>query len=659
LFRLSEIVALGDDAPPSPSIDLAGLRAVATAEPPSGNGPEPAPAPAPKRSAGRRSAYFPALDGLRALAVGAVVAYHANLTWAKGGFLGVDVFFVLSGFLITGVLLADVERTGHLQLRRFWRRRARRLLPAVGVLLVAVALLVPLLAPDEGHRLGGDLLASIAYVTNWRLIFQHQSYFEAIGRPPLLQHLWSLAVEEQFYLLWPLVLAVALRWNRRRELLGAWALAFAGISTLIMILLYDPSVDPSRVYYGTDTRIAAIFVGAALACVSKAWAGKRWVSGPKRKLRLEIAGVVSLGILAWCVANVSQFDARLYRGGFLLVALAAAIVVAVGADRQRTVVGRVLGMRPLVWLGKRSYAIYLWFWPVFMLSRAHADVDVSGNTLLALQLAVILALAAASYRFVEVPCRSGALGRAWDQWRAGKLPAQTRRTTAWVAGSLAALAVFAAVVYQPPKPITVQAAARGVHRVGGARAPVDTVTTFGPSPLGASVATTVAPAVPAPVPTAPAAPIQAKVTAIGDSVLLETQDALAAKIADLYFDADVARQTSRTLAAARALRASGKLGDEVVLQVGNNGTITKSQFDQFMDVFASVRRVVVVNIKVPRPWEQANNEVLADGVQRTPKAVLVDWNKLGGTHPDVFESDSVHLTPSGVHLLTDAIVAKL
>ncbi|HEX3394210.1 MAG TPA: acyltransferase family protein [Acidimicrobiales bacterium] len=658
---MSEIVALGDDAP-SPSIDLAGLRAVATAEPPPVAGPEPA--PAPKRSAGRRSAYFPALDGLRALAVGAVVAYHANLTWAKGGFLGVDVFFVLSGFLITGVLLADVERTGHLQLRRFWRRRARRLLPAVGVLLVAVALLVPLLAPDEGHRLGGDLLAAIAYVTNWRLIFQHQSYFEAIGRPPLLQHLWSLAVEEQFYLLWPLVLAVALRWNRRRELLGAWALGLAGISTLIMILLYDPSVDPSRVYYGTDTRIAAIFVGAALACVSKAWAGKRWVSGPKRKLRLEIAGVVSLGILVWCVANVSQFDARLYRGGFLLVALAAVVVVAVGADRQRTVVARVLGMRPLVWLGKRSYAIYLWFWPVFMLSRPHADVDLSGNTLLALQLAVILALAAASYRFVEVPCRSGALGRAWDQWRAGKLPAQTRRTTVRVAAGLAVLAVFAAIVYQPPKPITVQAAARGVHRVGGARVPMATVTTFGPSPLDAGVATTVASASPGPAPTtAPpttsAAPIQAKVTAIGDSVLLETQDALAAKIADLYFDADVARQTSRTLAAARALRASGKLGDEVVLQVGNNGTITKSQFDQFMDVFASVRRVVIVNIKVPRPWEQANNDVLADGVQRTPKAVLVDWNKLGAAHPDVFENDSVHLTPSGVQLLTDAIVAKL
>ncbi|MDQ6837345.1 MAG: acyltransferase, partial [Actinomycetota bacterium] len=352
--------------------------------------PTGAPGIRPRRPRAGRRPYFPALDGIRALAVGVVVAYHANLTWAKGGFLGVDVFFVLSGFLITGLLLKDVDRCGHLQLRRFWRRRARRLLPAVGVLLVAVVVLVPFLAPDDGHRLGGDIAASLGYVTNWRLIFSHQSYFESIGRPPLLQHLWSLAVEEQFYLLWPLVLAVVLRWNRRRELLGAWILAFAGISTLIMILLYNPEVDPSRVYYGTDTRVAAIFVGAALACVSRSWAGRTGVVDPRRKVRLEVAGVVSLGFLGWCVSHVNQFDERLYRGGFLLVALASAVLVAVGADRQRTMVGRVLGMRPLVWLGKRSYAIYLWFWPVLMLTRAHADIDLSGNALLAFQLAIIM-----------------------------------------------------------------------------------------------------------------------------------------------------------------------------------------------------------------------------------------------------------------------------
>jgi len=587
-----------------------------------------------------------------------VVAYHANLTWAKGGFLGVDVFFVLSGFLITGLLLTDVDRTGHLRLRRFWKRRARRLLPAVGVLLVAVALLIPLLAPDQGYRLGGDLIASAGYVTNWRLIFQHQSYFEAIGRPPLLQHLWSLAVEEQFYLLWPLMLAVALRWNRRRELLGVWVLGLAALSTVLMIVLFDPGVDPSRVYYGTDTRAAALFVGAALAC-GQAWARRNWIVGPKGRMRLEIAGALSIGFLGWCVANVSQFDARLYRGGFLLVALAAAVIVAVAGDRQRTVVTSVLGMRPLVWIGKRSYAIYLWFWPVLMLTRSHADVDLSGNTLLGFQLAIIVTLAAVSYRFVEVPCRSGALGRAWERWRAGTLPRQTRRTTAWVAGALAVVAAIAAVVYDPPKPVRIEAGGGVQEFIQPTAQPASaaTVTTFGSSPLAAGVTTTLVPAVPV---TAAAAPvIQGKVTAVGDSVLLETRDRLASRISHLVFDADVARQTSRTLAAARALRASGRLGDEVVLQVGNNGLVSKGQFDQFMDAFAGVRRVVVVNIRVPRPWEGPNNEVLSDGVQSHPNAVLVDWHKLGITHPDVFTSDSVHLTSTGIQLLTDAIVAEL
>jgi len=634
------------------STDRATTRSTATAERPLAVEVQ---GPALRRVAGKRTSYFPALDGLRALAVGAVVAYHANLSWARGGFLGVDVFFVLSGFLITGLLLKDVDRSGHLQLRRFWRRRARRLLPAVGVLLVAVVLVVPLVAPDQGHRLGGDVVSSLAYVTNWRLIFGHQSYFEAMGRPPLLQHLWSLAVEEQFYLLWPLVLAVILRWNRRRELLGAWVFALAGISTLIMILLYDPNVDPSRVYYGTDTRVAAIFVGAALACVTRSWIAGPRVVDPHRRARLEVAGVVSLGFLGWCVANVSQFEARLYRGGFLLVALAAAVIVAVGADRQRTMVGRIVGMRPLVWLGKRSYAIYLWFWPVLMLTRAHADIDLSGNTLLVFQLAIIMALASASYRFVEVPCREGALGRVWHQWRVGDLSRHTQRSVALVTGALTVVAVGAAVVYQPPKPKPLQAAAKGATRLGATRM-VAPATTIGPSPLDNGSTSATPPVGPAPG-TTPV--VQAKVSVIGDSVLDDARNALAAKIGDLVLDAQLGRQTGASLNAARAMRDSGLLGDEVVLQVGNNGVVTKSQFDQFMEVFSAARRVVVVNLRVPRPWEQPNNDVLADGVRRSPKAVLVDWNKIGSEHPDVFDGDSVHLTRSGNRILVDAIVAKL
>jgi len=300
-------------------------------------------------------------------------------------------------------------------------------------------------------------------------------------------------------------------------------------------------------------------------------------------------------------------------------------------------------MRPLVWLGKRSYAVYLWFWPVLMLTRAHADIDLSGNSLLAFQLAVIMVLAAASYRFVEVPCRSGALGRAWDQWRAGDLPRRTQGSVAAVAGALVVVALGAAVLYEPPQQRPRQTALRGLEQSGPTRT-ADTPTTIVSSPLDTAGTTRV---------------VRAKVSAIGDSVFDDARDALAARITELVLDAQLGRQATGSLAAARALRDSGGLGDEVILQVGNNGVVTKSQFDQFMEVFSSVRRVVVVNVRVPRPWEEPNNEVLAEGVKRTPNAVLVDWNKLGSSYPDVFESDSVHLTRAGTQLLVEAIAAQL
>ena len=202
-------------------------------------------------------------------------AYHADIPWARGGFLGVDVFFVISGFLITALLITEWRRDAWLDVIYFWKRRALRLLPALFVVLVGVWAAVPLLAPDQGWRIQGDVRAALAYVSNWRLILQHQSYFEAAGRPPLLQHLWSLAVEEQFYLVWPLVLWGALGLRRRARRLVLWILAAAAGSAALMAALYHPGTDPSRVYYGTDTRAGAILLGAALACVWSPWRSKR------------------------------------------------------------------------------------------------------------------------------------------------------------------------------------------------------------------------------------------------------------------------------------------------------------------------------------------------------------------------------------------------
>jgi len=668
--------------------------------------------------------YRAPLDGLRALAVTAVLAYHGGLTWARGGFIGVDVFFVLSGFLITGLILVDHETTGRVRLRRFWRRRALRLLPALVLVLVAISVAVPLLAPDQNWRLGDDLLAALAYVSNWRLIYQHQSYFQAIGRPPVLQHLWSLAVEEQFYLVWPLVLAVALRAGVTRTRMVRVILVAAVGSAALMALLYRPADDPSRVYYGTDTRAAALLVGAALAFVwpwgrsrpglrgpnavaglrgPNAVAGLRGpnaVAGRPRlqfrvialRVGVEAVGVAALLGLGLCVEGIDQLRPGLYRGGFLGVAVLAAAVVAVAAADRRTLVGAVLGCLPLVWLGRRSYGVYLWFWPVFMLTRPHSDIDLTGYPLFALRAAITVALAAASYRYVEMPIRSGALGQTWAALRSRPRRPATSRTTAWtMAVAVAVAAIATGVLVHRPTPMPAsflvegtstlrQVAADRTVEPGSARTSVPpdtaTTTTIGApepvtSPGAPGPATAYGPrrpadpaAGPAPTPPGAIAPmaaggVQGRVTAIGESVLIEAAPELAAAAGDFTLEAAVGRQMEGTIKAVQALHDSGGLGDEIVVQVGNNGTVTSDELDQLMSLLSGARRVAVVNVKVPRVWEAANNDVLAEGVGKWPNAVLLDWYHLGSANPDVFLDDGVHLKPAGVHLYTQLILSGL
>ncbi|HYX44129.1 MAG TPA: acyltransferase family protein [Acidimicrobiales bacterium] len=596
------------------------------------------------------------------MAVIAVLAYHADLRSAQGGFLGVDVFFVLSGFLVTALLLTERQRFGHFSLSRFWGRRARRLLPAVAVLLAAVAVAVPLLAPDQGYRLRGDLGAALAYVSNWRLIFEHQSYFQATGRPPLLQHLWSLAVEEQFYVLWPVLLGVGLRLTGRRRRVGAAAIVVAAGSTVLMAVLHDPTADPSRVYYGTDTRLTALLVGAALACFWPARTAKRPPRVPKPVL--EVAGLAALGGLVLCVRDVHQYRPGLYRGGFLGVALLAAVVVAVGASRRPTLLRRLLAHPRLVWLGKRSYSVYLWFWPVFMVTRPHADVPLSGWPLLALRVAITMALACASFRFVEEPIRNGALSRlrAGLRWegREALRPALT-----WgVAICVVVGAIGTGVLVQRRDDRTFVAAAHAdVEPVALAAPSTPEVTTTTLEPTSTTVdgpkSVPEAPPTTAPPDLGEPRVIHAQVTAIGESVLLAARRGLQASIDGIEIDAAIGRQTKDIIAVARERRTKGRLADEVIVQVGNNGPITPGQFDDLMEALRGVERVVVVNVRVPRPWEGPNNDVLAEGVKRTPNAVLADWNKASSSHPEVFADDGVHFAPKGERLFVDLILDSL
>jgi peptidoglycan/LPS O-acetylase OafA/YrhL/CubicO group peptidase (beta-lactamase class C family) len=363
---------------------------------------------------------LPGLDGLRALAVIAVLLYHADFA-VYGGYLGVESFFVLSGFLITALLLLDHQQNGRVLLKAFWIRRARRLLPALFVMLAGTLTLTAVLLPNELAALTRDTLAAVGYATNWYLIASSQSYFDAIERPSLLQHLWSLAIEEQFYVVWPLAFAAGMRLLRTRGLLALTLLA-AIASAVMMALRFDPDIDPSRIYYGTDTRASALLLGAALALV---WRPGRMASeaippaGARRYLgvMLDGAGLLALGGLLAAYLFVSDRNPLLYRGGFSLVAIATAVVVAATTHPRARLIPWLLERLPLRWIGLRSYGIYLWHWPIFMVTRPGIDLPDSGWQLQLLRFGLAVALAALSYTFVELPIRRGALERVWRALR--------------------------------------------------------------------------------------------------------------------------------------------------------------------------------------------------------------------------------------------------
>jgi peptidoglycan/LPS O-acetylase OafA/YrhL len=395
------------------------------------------------KPAGGGQRYVPGLDGLRAIAVLAVIAYHVGLAWAPGGLLGVGIFFTLSGYLITDLLLGQHASTGRVRLVDFWRRRARRLLPALFVMLAVVAGWVALLQSSQLPALRGATAAAATYVSNWWLIAQHSSYFAQFGPPSPLGHLWSLAVEEQFYLLWPWLLVLGLRCTRgrpertRRYLLAAATLILAALSVADMVALYHPGYDPTRVYDGTDTRAFALLIGAALAfvCPSREMAG---AISDRRRWLLDgagLAGLIIIGLLIW---RTTQYSPFLYRGGMLVLSVATAAVVW-SAISPASRVGRVLGAQPLRWLGVRSYGIYLWHYPIIVLTTpANATPTLARGSA---QVAASIVVAALSWRFIEEPIRHGAIGRWMKQLRAGWWHSAARRGWAVLAGVACALAL--------------------------------------------------------------------------------------------------------------------------------------------------------------------------------------------------------------------------
>jgi len=369
----------------------------------------------PARPSHRRIPYEPSLDGLRGIAVLAVVLYHGGVTWASGGYLGVDAFFVLSGYLITTLLLAEWRDTGTIALVSFWARRARRLLPAVFVLLLGIAAYSAFVAqPDVLDQLRADGISSLFYVMNWRLIASSQSYFDQFFASPL-RHMWSLAIEEQYYLVWPLIVLAVLKWRRSAKVLLQVCLVLAALSAAVMFVLYDPDVDPSRLYYGTDTRAQSLLIGSAIAAAVAS--GMAFRSLASRRAVVNAATVLVL-LLAWAWTGLAPFglppsSGVLYRGGFVLLASAVGMVILACTQVGANPVRRALSFEPLRLLGLISYGVYLFHWPIYAwLNSERTGLPAGSIRLLALQLGVTLVVSVASYLLIEKPIRDGSLKRA-------------------------------------------------------------------------------------------------------------------------------------------------------------------------------------------------------------------------------------------------------
>jgi peptidoglycan/LPS O-acetylase OafA/YrhL len=618
--------------------------------------------------------YLPGLDGLRALAIIGVLLYHAGVDWVPGGFLGVDVFFVLSGFLITSLILEEYDRAGRIDFRRFYIRRARRLLPAVFVLLIAVGIAVLLFYRDALSAFREDALATLFYVNNWWYILVDQSYFESIGRPPLLKHLWSLSVEEQFYLVWP---AVALLLVRRggRPLVRRVAIVLALASTVWMAYLairggYPIDADPSPAYFGTDSHIMGLLIGAALATV---WRPGRLSADIPRSARILVTsiGAAMIAVVLGFYLFVGEFTPWLYRGGFLVLAIFTAVLIA-AATHPASPLGPILGVGVLRYLGRRSYGIYLWHWPIFMVTRPGIDVPWSEPVAFVVRIGVTLLIAEISYRFIEMPVRRGAVGDAWRAVRSGTERSFRSLLTMTAVGVAAVMAIVVTIglVVTPGEgrdaiPPDV-AEAMGIANDGPLVVSIDEDTDDDASEEAGALVPVVPESPSDSTPTLDGGGLaqptieeiraaNGSVSVIGDSVVLGARGAITDTIPGAKVDAEVSRMPGAFTGRVKKLDRREKLANVVVLHPATNGVLTEEILRNTLDPLVDYERVVVVNAYVPRSWERPNNRIIRNVVPDYPNVVIADWNARADGQRDYFVSDGIHLTRTGAAAFAELI----
>lgn len=598
---------------------------------------------------------LPGLDGLRGIAVLAVIIYHADVSLLVGGFLGVDVFFVLSGFLITTLLINELTETNTVDRARFYIRRIRRLMPALFLVLFFSVLVSGLFVLDAAYHVRRDLPWATTFVLNWSYLFFEQSYFVNISRPPLLQHLWSLSVEEQFYVIWPIMLIGLYKVKignispRVKIFIASSILAIASTAWMAHLSVangFPIPNDPSRVYFGTDTHAMGLLVGCAAAAL---WRSDRLNERltPDRAAAMNGLGLFSIAGLAYFFLYVSELNEFLYRGGFLVLSILTAILLLVAAHPGLKF-GQRLGTPILKWFGDRSYGIYLWHWPIFVLMRSGIDIQWPEPIAFAVKIAIVLVIADLSYRFVEMPIRNGAIGSRLSVWRAAGVPRPQVRTLMTTAVTVVVLSASLVGMYRVPAPD-----AGNLTGIGGITAiDEDPVTVVEPvdEPDGDLLINAQQAA-------AVQKEIQTKILPVvfGDSVVLGARESLKAVMGDISIDAAVSRQPEEIAERIRVRRDERRLGPDVVIHMGTNGIVQEEDLKPILEELRDRNRVVVVNVRVPRVWMKPTNEMIGSLVGQYPNVRLADWNAVSKGKKGYFAPDGVHLTKTGAEVFGNLV----
>ncbi|UNP74440.1 acetyltransferase [Bacillus nitratireducens] len=593
----------------------------------------------------KNSRYMVGLDSLRGLAILGVILYHINSNWMPGGFLGVTVFFVLSGYLITDILAMEWKRNKRIDLKKFWLSRARRLLPGMFVMLVITLAWITIFHSSLLEKMRGDSLAALFYVSNWWYIYHKLSYFDNFNQLSPLNHFWSLAVEEQFYVVWPFIISLGLYHIKKQSRMILLICLGAVASALAMAILYEPGADPSRIYYGTDTRAFSLLIGAALALI---WPSNRLANKiiPKARLILDVVGGTALIIILLMFWKTNQYDPFLYNGGMVLLSIATALLVA-NLAHPASRIAQFLRFRPLRWMGIRSYGIYLWHYPILTLTTPKVNAGDFSLIRAVLQFLLIIMIAQISWKYIEKPIRQGALRNIQFKNLRLQNVALSVKLALICAVFVSSIAVF------------------GLSKVSKAKEnpQLDKVEVVQTQPAKQPVAIRENPAQETPKNQEESKEVNSvqpksspNVTAIGDSVMIDIAPYLKNAFPDIRIDAQIGRQLSKAIPVVEQLKNEGNLGNYVIIGLGTNGAFTTEQLVLLMELIGNERKMIFINTRVPRPWESIVNERLKVTASKYSNVTLVDWYAASAGKRDYFAPDGVHLTKLGAEAYAALVV---